>query len=158
MPFFPRVLVHRVGLDSGVIQGVAIQPKPGVLLEPVPQLQQVHPVTAQLPGQWPGGDALGDAAEDQDDRRRLAPHALEGGPGPGVKGAAAAPALVVEHRGAVAAVDAESLALTAAGAGQAAGVEQVDEPGGAGVLVHEVVPGEVQGGASRAPGAPRATP
>ena len=83
MPFFPRVLVHLVGLDDGVAQRVAVQPDPGVLLEPVPQFQQVHAVAAQLAGQPRGRDALGDAAEDQDDLRRAALNPLEGGPGPG---------------------------------------------------------------------------
>jgi hypothetical protein len=36
-----------------------------VLLEAVPQLQQLHPIAAQFAGQLGGGDALGDAAEDQ---------------------------------------------------------------------------------------------
>jgi hypothetical protein len=44
-------------------------------------------------------------------------------------------ALVVEHRGAVTAVDAEPVGLAAPGAGQAVGMEQVNEPGVAGVLV-----------------------
>src|SRR5947209_250357 len=39
-PFFPRVLVHLVGLDHVVLERVAVQADAGALLEPVPQGQQ----------------------------------------------------------------------------------------------------------------------
>src|SRR5262245_2004395 len=61
MPFFPRILVHLVRLDDGVIQRVAVQPEPGVVLEPVPQFQEMLAVAAQLAGELGGGLALGDA-------------------------------------------------------------------------------------------------
>jgi hypothetical protein len=115
----------------------------------MPQPEQVHPVTAQLSGQLRGGDAPGDAAEDQDDLRGRTTHALQGGPGPGVEDPAAVAALVVEHRGSVAAVDAESVGLAAPGAGQATGMEQADEPGVACVLVHQMVQGKVPGSGPR---------
>ena len=106
------------------------------------------PVAAQLAGQLRRRHALGDAAEDQDDLRRPPLHPLEGGPGPGVEDAAAAAALVIDHRVAVAAVDAEAVGGAAAGAGQPAGVEHRDELGVAGVLVHQVGEREVHGGSS----------
>jgi hypothetical protein len=65
MPFFPRVLVHLVGLDHPVVQRVAVQPPPRVLLEAVPQLQQVLAVAAQFTGHLGRGLARGDAVEDQ---------------------------------------------------------------------------------------------
>src|SRR5262245_32660318 len=49
-PFFPRVDVALVGLDHGVAQRVAVQAQGGVVLEPVPQLEQVLAVAAQLAG------------------------------------------------------------------------------------------------------------
>src|SRR5215469_17699531 len=39
MPFFPRVLVHLIGLDHRVVQRVAVQTDAGALLESVPQGQ-----------------------------------------------------------------------------------------------------------------------
>jgi hypothetical protein len=148
MPFFPRILVHLVGLGSGVPQRVAIQPDPGALLEPMPEVQQVHAVTAQLAGQLRRRDALGDAAKDQDDRRGAPLHPLEGRPGPGVEDAMAPAALVIEHRGAMAAVDAEPFLLAAAWASQTAGVEHGEELGVAGILIHQVGEREVHGGSS----------
>jgi hypothetical protein len=76
--FFPRVDVLLVGLGSLVAQGVAIQSDAGVLLEAVPEVQQMHPVAAQLAGLLIGRHALGDAAEDQDDLGRPPLHPLEG--------------------------------------------------------------------------------
>lgn len=57
-------------------------------------------------------------------------------------------ALVVEHRGAMAAVDAEALGGAAAGAGQAGGVEHGEELGVAGVLVHQLGEREIHRGSS----------
>src|SRR5262245_39133515 len=150
MPFFPRILVHLVRLDDGVIQRVAVQPEPGVVLEPVPQFQEMLAVAAQLAGELGGGLALGDAPEDQEDPGGAAMGPLEEGPGPGIEDAAAVAALVIQDRGPVAVVDPEPLPLPAAGAGQSLGVEQLDELAVAGVLVHGVVQGEVHRWALRA--------
>lgn len=116
-------MVHLIGLDHGVIQRVAVQPPPRVLLEAVPQLQQVLAVAAQLAGHLGGGLALGDAAEDQEELGGAAMRPLQKGPGPGVEDATAVAALVVEDRLAVAVVNPQALALTAGGAGQPLGVE-----------------------------------
>src|SRR4051812_38902736 len=64
-----------------------------------------HPSSRAILG---GGGALGDAVEDQEDLRGAAMGPLQGGPGPGVEDAAAGGALVVDHRLAVAAVDAQA--------------------------------------------------
>jgi hypothetical protein len=148
MPFFPRVDVRLVGLDAIVPQRVAVQPDPGVLLEPMPQVQQVHPVAAQLAGELRRRHALGDAAEDQDDLGRPPLQTLEGRPGPGVEDAAAVAALVIHDGVAMAAVDPEAVGGAAARAGQAAGVEHGDELGVAGALVHQVGEREVHGGST----------
>src|SRR5262249_38656644 len=58
MPFFPRVLVHLVGLDHVIIQGVAVEVESGTLLKPVPQGQQLHAIAAQLACQLRRGSAL----------------------------------------------------------------------------------------------------
>ena len=70
---------------------------------------------------------------------------VQGGPREGVEDPAAPAALEVHHRGAMAAVDPQVLPLAAARAGQAVGVEQVDELGVASVLVQRVDQGEVHG-------------
>src|SRR5262245_24581149 len=69
-PFFPRVLVHLVGLGGVVRQRGAVGPRQAAGLDLVPQVQQVRPAQAQLAGELRGGHPLGDPAEDQEDRRR----------------------------------------------------------------------------------------
>ena len=64
--FFPRVLVHLVGLELGVFQGVAVPPRVGGALEAVPELEQLGAIAVQFPRQPGGGRALGDAADDQE--------------------------------------------------------------------------------------------
>jgi hypothetical protein len=64
MPFFPRILVHLVGLDHLVLQRVAIQTDAGKLLESVPEGQQFLAVAARLARHLRRGGALGDPVED----------------------------------------------------------------------------------------------
>ena len=145
MPFFPRVLVHLVGLDHVVAQRVAVEGEPGVLLEAVPQLQQVLPVTPQLPGHLRRGRALSDAAKDHQELRGAAVDPLQEGPGPGVEDTTTGAALVVQDRIAVAVMNPQALPLAASGTRQAVRVEEIDEFGVAGILVEIVVQREVHG-------------
>ena len=131
MPFFPRVDVALVGLDDRVGQRGRVEPGGGVLLELVAQLQQLHPVAAQLAGHPRRRGPLGDAAEDQDQGRGAPAGLLQGRAGEGVEDPPAVAAAVVEDRLAMAAMDAESVAA-ASGAGQAVGVEGLDQAGVAG--------------------------
>src|SRR5262249_61026455 len=109
-----------------------------------------RPAGRQLGGRLGGGGPLGEPAEDQQDLRGAAVGALPGRAGEQVEDPAAAPAPVVDDRGAVAAaVDGGAVATAAAaGASQAAGVEQVQEPLVAGRFVHQVEEREVHGAAS----------
>jgi len=84
-----------------------------------------------------GRDALGDAAEDQDQLRWATVRALQGRSGEGVEDPAAGAALIVEHRGPVTAMDGEPIGLLASWAGQPSGVEGIEELGVAGILVHQ---------------------
>jgi hypothetical protein len=113
MPFFPRVLVHLVGLDHGVAQRVAVQPEPGPLLEAVPQLSEVLAIAAQLASHLGRGLARRDAAEDQHQLRGAAVGPLQDSPGPGVEDAAAVTAPVIQDRLAVAVVDPQASPLPA---------------------------------------------
>ena len=142
--FFPRILVHLIGLDHRVAgQRRRVGRHHRQFLEPVPQAQQVRPVPLQLAGQSGGGGALGDTAEDQQDLRGTAVGLLERGPGPGVEDPAAGIAAVVEDRGDDGGDGPSIDRRPAAQAGQTAGVEQVDEFGIAGVLVQEFGDGKV---------------
>ena len=107
-----------------------------MLLELMAELQQLHPVAVQLAGQPRRRDALGDAAEDQDQGRGTTAGLLEGRAGEGVEHPPAVAASVVDDRLAMAAMDAESISA-ASGAGDAVGVEGLNEAGIAGVLIHE---------------------
>ena len=70
----------------------------GEILEPVPQVQEFRAVAAQLAGQLGGGDALGEAADDQDQFPGPALDAVQGRAGNGVEDAVAVAAAEVEHR------------------------------------------------------------
>jgi hypothetical protein len=115
------------------------------VLEPVTQPEQFLAVATQLAGEPGGGDPLGEAPEDQhqlDDRPLGAP---QGRAGEGVEDPMAGLAAVIEERGAVAAMDTQTIACPAPGASQAVGVEPMHELGVAGVLVHQLGDGEVHG-------------
>jgi hypothetical protein len=144
IPFFPRVLVHLIGLDRRVIQGHGVGAAERLLLEAVPQVQQVLPVPIQFAGQACRGRALGDAAEDQEDLRGAAVGLVEDGLGEGVEDPAAR-AAVVQDRVTGPAVDPKPVATLAARAGEAVGVEDRDDLLVAGVLVQELGDGEVHG-------------
>jgi hypothetical protein len=143
MPFFPRVLIHLVGLDRLVVQGQRVGCLQRLVLEPVPELQEVLAVPVQLPGQPGGGLALGDPPQDQEDLGGPAVGLVEGRPGERVEHPAAAAAAVVQDRGAVPPVDLQAVAARAPGAGQALGVEEINQRFVAGVLVHELGDREV---------------
>jgi hypothetical protein len=145
MPFFPRVLVHLVGLDHAVVQRVAVQADSGALLEPVPQGQQLLAIAAQLARHLRRGGALGDPVEDHQQLRGAAMGPLQGGRREGVEDPAATATLEVHDGGAMAAVEPQALPLPAARAHQAAGVEQLDELDVAGILVQIIDQGEVHG-------------
>ena len=109
------------------------------------QVQKLRAVAAQLAGQLGGRDPLGEAAEDQDQFAGPAPEAVPGRAGEGVEDSAAVAAAEVQDRVAAPTVDDQAIVVMAAGAGQAVGVQPVDEPGVAGGLVHQVRDGEVHG-------------
>src|SRR3954467_5246165 len=69
-PFFPRVLVHLIGLRPVVGQGRVVGGVARAGLDPVPQLQEVLAADPDLAGELGGGSPLGDAAEDQEDLDR----------------------------------------------------------------------------------------
>jgi hypothetical protein len=117
MPFFPRVLEHLVGLDRTVGQRRPIEPLEAQLLEAMAELEQLRATAPQLAGELGGGDALGDAAEDQDQLDRPPPGPLEDGPGEGGTDAAAGGAAIGQDRGAVSAMDLQVVAVAAVGAG-----------------------------------------
>ena len=143
IPFFPRVLVHLVGLDYVVVQRVAVEVEPGTLLEPVPQGQQLLAIAAQLACHLRRGGALSDPAQDHQELRGTAMGPLQGGPREGIEDPAAVAALEVHEGRAMAAVNPQVLPLSAARARQAVRMEQFDKFGVAGVLVQIVEQGEV---------------
>jgi hypothetical protein len=66
-PFFPRVLVHLVGLGLIVRQRRAVRGGQGAGLDGVPQLQQMLAADPHLTGEFRGRHLLRDAPEDQED-------------------------------------------------------------------------------------------
>jgi hypothetical protein len=142
-PFFPRVLEHLVGLDRRVGQRRPIEMGEAQLLEPMAELEQLRAAAPQLAGELGGGDALSDAAEDQDQLARPPLGPLEDGLGEGGGDPAAGRAAKGEDRGSVAAMDLEVVAVATMGTGQAVGMEKADEEFVASRLVHQVADREV---------------
>jgi len=124
-PFFPRVLVHLVGLDRAVGQrgGPGLGGGPGAGLHPVPPLEQVAAAALQLAGQPGGGAALGEAAEDQHHLAGAEVGLVPVGAGEGIVDRPTVLAAIVQRRLAGVAAD-EGVAAAAAGAAQATGVQQ----------------------------------
>src|SRR5947209_6843356 len=60
IPFFPRVLIHLVGLGLVVGQWRVVRGVERAGLDPVPQLQQVLAADPHLAGELRGGSPLGD--------------------------------------------------------------------------------------------------
>jgi hypothetical protein len=116
----------------------------GAGLDRMPQPEQMLAADPDLAGELRGGLCFGDAAEDQEDLRGAQVCPLPGGVSEHVEDAAAALAAVIDDRGiGTAAVDVEVVAGATAGAGEALGVEQIEEPLSATLLVHQVDDREV---------------
>jgi len=96
-------------------------------LEAVPQVQQLRAVASQLAGQLGGGHALGDATDDQDQFAGPALDAVQGRAGEDVEDPMAVAAAEVQDRVAAPTVDDQAIVTMAAGAGQAVGMQPVDE-------------------------------
>jgi hypothetical protein len=137
-PFFPRVLKHLVGLGRRIGQRRSIEPLEGQFLEAMSEFEQLRPAAIQLAGELGGGDALGDATEDQDQLNRPSLGPLKNGLGEGGGDAAASGTAIGQDRGAVAAMDLEVVRVATMRAGQAVGMEQADEEFIAGRLIHQV--------------------
>jgi hypothetical protein len=145
-PFFPRILVHLVGLGPVVRQPLAVDGGQRTCLDLVPQPQQMLATDPHLASELRGGDPLGDAAEDQKDLGGAEVSPLPGGPGEHIEHSTACLAAVVEDRGiGVTAVDVEALAGATPRAGEPLGVEPIEELLAATLLVHQVDDREVHG-------------
>jgi hypothetical protein len=151
-PFFPRVLVHLVGLDVPVLQRVEVAVLEREALELVAELQQLEPIARQLAGQPGRRDALGEAAEDQHQLGGPPLRALQRGPGEGVEHASTPAAAVIEDRSPIAPVDVGGVTILATRAGQAVGMQPGDQLGVARRLVHQLGDREVHEGRSLGPG------
>ena len=115
----------------------------------MPQLEQVLAADPQLACQLRGRDALGDAAKDQEDLRGAQMGPLPGCSREHIEHPPAPFAAVVDDRSVgTAAVDVEAVAGAAPGAGEALGMEQVEELLAAPLLVHQVDDREVHGSGS----------
>ena len=146
MPFFPRVLVQLVGLGVVIRQRRAVGVGQRAGLDLVPQSEQMLAADGEFAGELGGGRPLGEAAEDQEDLGGAQMGPLPGSVSEHVEDAAAALAAVIDHRGVgTSPVDVEALAGLTAGAGEALGVEQVEELLAATFLVHQVDDREVHG-------------
>jgi len=148
-PFFPRVLVHLVGLGLIVRQRAVVDGGQGTGLDLMPQAEQVLPTDPHLAGELRRGDPLGDATEDQEDLGGAEMGPLPLRPREHVEHASARLAAVVDDRGVgVTAMDVETSSGATPGAGGPVGVEKVEELLAATLLVHQVEDREVHGGGS----------
>jgi len=136
-------LVHLIGFEDLVIQRHPIAVLQGQVLEAMAEVVRHRAVALQLAGQWRGGHALGDAAKDQDQLSDRPLRAVEGGVGEEVEDSFAVVAAVVDHRGAMTAMDAELIGALTAGADQALGMEPVEQGHVASVGVQQFFDGKV---------------
>jgi hypothetical protein len=143
-PFFPRVLEHlvRFGRRPGDRTEAGGRFR-GQLLEPVPEVQQVHPVAPEFPGQLRRRGSLCDPAEDQHPLGRRASGSLERGPGVHVEHPAAVGAPVIEHRFPVPGLNSHPVVPLAPRTTQTVRVEQIDQEPVARARVHQVHDREV---------------
>src|SRR5262249_46413971 len=145
-PFFPRVLIHLVGLGLIVRQRRAVGGVQRAGLDLMPQPQQVLATDPYLTGERRRGDPLGDATKDQEDLGRAEVRPLPKCPCVHVEHPPAPLAAVVDDRVVgVTAVDIEPLPGGATRAGEPLGVEQIEELLAANLLVHQVKDREVHG-------------
>src|SRR5215467_3548179 len=112
-PFFPRMLVSLVGLQHFVVQRHEIAVAGGEVLEPVPQVQEFRAIAAQLAGQLGGGDALGEATDNQDQFAWPALDAAQGRAGEGVEDPMTVAAAEVQDRVAAPTVDGHAIVAMA---------------------------------------------
>ena len=109
------------------------------------EAQQLRAIAPQLAGQPGRRHPLSEPTHDQDQLDGSPFGPAQGRPAEGIEDPPARLAAEVKDRGAVPAVHAQVIARPAPRAGQAAGMEPLDELGVAGVLVHQVGDGEVHG-------------
>jgi hypothetical protein len=144
IPFFPRVLEHlvRFGLRSRdhADPGGGFR---GAFLEPVPQVQQVHPIAPQFPRQLSGRGSLCEPPEDQNPLGRGPTGSLERGSGVPVEHPTAVGAPVVQDRCPVPSLNPHPIGPLAPRARQAVGVQQIDQEPVARARVHQVYDREV---------------
>jgi hypothetical protein len=146
IPFFPRVLVHLIGLGLVVRQRrpVGLGQRPG--LDRMSQAEQMLAADADLAGELGGGLPLGDTAEDQKDLRRAQVSPMSGGVSEHVEDPAAILAAMIDDRGiGTTTVDVEAIAGATTRASESLGMEQIEEPLAATLLVHQVDDREVHG-------------
>jgi hypothetical protein len=112
----------------------------------VPQIQELRTVAVQFAGQSGGGDALGEAADDQDQFAGPTLGAVKGRAGEDIEDPVAVAAAEVQHRVAAPTMDDHAVVLMAARAGHPVGVQPVDELGIARLFIHQVGDREVHVG------------
>ena len=124
MPFFPRVLVHLVGLGVVIRQWGAVGGGQRPRLDLVSQPEQMLAADADLASEFGRGHTLGDTSEDQEDLGGAQMGPLPGGASEHVEDPTAALATIIDDWSVgVTSVDVEALAGTTAGAGMAIRVE-----------------------------------
>jgi hypothetical protein len=137
-PFFPRILIHLIGLDHAIDQRRAPQARLGVALQLVSQFQQMPATAFELPGQLRRARALRHAAQDQHPFTTRAMRLLQQRSGEGVEDAPASTASIIQHRIARATMHAKSLAFLARRTTQAVRMQGSNQTLVTRSLVHEI--------------------
>lgn len=143
MPFFPRILVHLVGLGDGIGHGRLVQGLLRQALQAMSERQQFGAVQTEFTRQLRRGDSLSDAAQDQHDLGWRFGRSGKHRPREGVEDAAAGTTAVIQHRFPMPTMNGESFVGLTSRTGQPIRMQQVDQFGVTGILVHEVLNGEI---------------
>lgn len=151
MPFFPRILKHFVGLGDGIGQGVCGEREQSLLLNAFAEFVQRLTSEGEFASEFRGGHALGESAQQQDNRRGPFVGGVEHGVGEGVEDAPAAgrrrvrATAIAENRRPFATVHAIRVGRPATRTTQPVRVKERDEFVVTGLLVHQRRDREVHG-------------
>jgi hypothetical protein len=143
MPFFPRILVHLVGLGSVIRQGCLVEGLLGQSLQAMAEFQKSGAFEFEFTGQARRRGSLGDAAQNQHHLRWPLGRTFQGRSGKGVEHPLTGAASIVQNRIPIPTMDVETGPCATLRTAKAGRVQQFNQFGVAGVLVHEVLKREI---------------
>src|SRR3972149_676872 len=138
IPFFPRILVHLVGLRDRIGQGALAEGLPSQGVPAMAQEQQLHAIALQFSRQLGRRRPLGNAPQNQPHGRWPTRGAFQDRARPGIEHPTTRDALVVQHRLPMPAMDPQPPTGPAAWAHQTVGVQKLQQFGVTSSFIHDI--------------------